>query len=325
MKRSVRLWMGMAAAVVSLFPWHGAQANFPSQPIRMIAGYPPGGNVDIIARAVAEEMSRIMNQPVVVENRPGASGQIAATSVARARPDGYTLFLGASPELAISTSLGRPLEYDATKDFQPLSLVSQIYFGVVINPGLKADTFPAFLDLARKSPGKLNFASFGQGSSNHLFGELLNSETGVQIQHVPYKGSGAALTELGAGQVQMMMENVGVVLPQVQAGRLKLVAVTSEERSPLAPDVPTMKELGYPGLTGGTWTGFVLPKGVPADIVDTYSRVIEQVAKSERVKKQLADKGITLTTSTPKAFGDFIAKEIELWRGVGKKANVSLN
>lgn len=123
----------------------------------------------------------------------------------------------------------------------------------------------------------------------------------------------------------MMMENVGVVLPQVQAGRLKLVAVTSEVRSPLAPDVPTMKELGYPGLTGGTWTGFVLPKGVPADIVDTYSRVIEQVAKSERVKKQLADKGITLTTSTPKAFGDFIAKEIELWRGVGKKANVSLN
>jgi len=302
-----------------------AQLDYPNRPIHLIAGYPPGGNIDIIARILAEEMGKQIGQPVIVENRAGASGQIAAGSVARSIPDGYTIFLGASPEMAIAKSLGRHLDYDVQKDLQPITLASLISFAVVISPDLPANSLKDFIDLAKTKPGSMNYASFGLGSSNHLFGELFKSTLGLDIHHVPYKGSSAALTELAAGRVQLMLENIGVVLPLVQAGKLKVLAVTSPERSPLAPDVPTVSELGFPNLSGGTWTGFAAPKGVPAKIVEKLNSVIRLATKSEAVQAQLAKKGITATTSSPKEFGAFIAEETSRWKNVAEKAKVKLD
>ncbi|WP_431777401.1 Bug family tripartite tricarboxylate transporter substrate binding protein [Ottowia caeni] len=273
----------------------------------------------------AEEMTKRLNQPVIVDNRPGASGQIAATSVARSAPDGYTILLGASPELAISKSLGRQLDYDIQKDLQPITLASLISFAVVVNPDVQAKSLKDFIELAKAKPASMNFASFGLGSSNHLFGEYFNNTLGVNIQHVPFKGSSAALPELVGGRVQLMFENVGVVLPLAQSGKLKVLAVTSPERSPLAPDVPTVAELGFPKLNGGTWTGFVAPKGTPPKVIEKLNEVIRSAAKAETVQSQLAKKGITSTTNSPDEFGKFMLEEMNRWKDVAAKANVKLD
>jgi Uncharacterized protein conserved in bacteria len=320
-----RRLLGFGIVLISVSGAVAAQTDYPNRPIRLIAGYPPGGNIDIISRVMAEEMAKDLGQPVVVENRPGASGQIAATGVARANPDGYTIFLGASPELAIAKSLGRPLEYDVQKDLQPITLASLISFALVVSPDPEVASLNDLIAVAKAKPGTLNYASFGLGSSNHLFGELFKGTLGIDIQHVPYKGSSAALTELAAGRVQIMFENIGVVLPLVQAGKMKVLAVTSKERSPLAPDVPTMAELGYPELTGGTWTGFAAPKGIPADITQKLNQAIQAAAKSENVQAQLGKKGITPTTSSPDDFATFIVEETKRWKEVADKANVKLD
>jgi len=274
---------------------------------------------------MAEEMARELGQPVVVENRPGASGQIATTSLARANPDGYTVMLGASPELAIAKSLGRHLEYDVQKDLQAITLASLISFALVVTPELEANSLDQLVALAKAKPGAMNYASFGLGSSNHLFGELFKNTLGIDIQHVPFKGSSAGLTELAAGRVQLMFENIGVVLPLVEAGKLKVLAVTSKERSPLAPNIPTMSELGHPELTGGTWTGFVAPKGVPAEIIDKLNGAIQKAARAHNVQEQLGKKGITPTTSSPEEFDAFIVAETKRWKDVAEQANVKID
>lgn len=312
-------------ALVSATCMATAQASYPERPIRLVAGYPPGGNIDIISRIMAEEMARELGQPVVVENRPGASGQIATTSLARANPDGYTVMLGASPELAIAKSLGRHLEYDVQKDLQAITLASLISFALVVNPELEANSLDQLVALAKAKPGVMNYASFGLGSSNHLFGELFKNTVGIDIQHVPFKGSSAGLTELAAGRVQLMFENIGVVLPLVEAGKLKVLAVTSKERSPLAPNIPTMSELGHPELTGGTWTGFVAPKGVPAEIIDKLNGAIQKAARAHNVQEQLGKKGITPTTSSPEEFDAFIVAETKRWKDVAEQANVKID
>jgi len=312
-------------AIVSATCIATAHAQYPDRPLRLVAGYPPGGNIDIISRIMAEEMAKELGQPVVVENRPGASGQIAATGLARANPDGYTLMLGASPELAIAKSLGRHLEYDVQKDLQAITLASLISFALVVNPQLEADSLDQLITLAKSKPGAMNYASFGLGSSNHLFGELFKNTLDIDIQHVPFKGSSAGLTELAAGRVQLMFENIGVVQPMVQAGKLKVLAVTSKERSPLAPDIPTMAELGYPELTGGTWTGFVAPKGVSPEIVEKLNRAIVNAARTAIVQDQLGQKGITPTTSSPDEFDAFIVAETKRWKDVANQANVKID
>lgn len=312
-------------ALVSATCMATAQASYPERPIRLVAGYPPGGNIDIISRIMAEEMARELGQPVVVENRPGASGQIATTSLARANPDGYTVMLGASPELAIAKSLGRHLEYDVQKDLEAITLASLISFALVVNPELEANSLDQLVALAKAKPGAMNYASFGLGSSNHLFGELFKNTLGIDIQHVPFKGSSAGLTELAAGRVQLMFENIGVVLPLVEAGKLKVLAVTSKERSPLAPNIPTMSELGHPELTGGTWTGFVAPKGVPAEIIDKLNGAIQKAARAHNVQEQLGKKGITPTTSSPEEFDAFIVAETKRWKDVAELANVKID
>jgi len=328
MKRRSIISLALGCGVLSvaaLWPKAYAADDFPNRSIRMIVGYPVGGNVDIVARLVADELSKILNQPVVVDNRAGASGQIAAASVAQAAPDGYTIFLGASPELAIAHALKKKLPYDAQKNFQPLSLATVIPFALVVNPQVPAKNMKEFLDYAKSHPGSLNYASFGNGSSNHLFAELFKSKAGVEMTHIPYKGGGPAITDLIGGQVQVEFESLGVVLPHVKAGKLRALALATPQRSPLAPELPTMAEAGLSGLEGGTWNGFVGPAGMPAPIVEKLSVALNKAIKSPSVSKVLIEKGLTPTPTTPQEFAAFIKSEIERWKSVADTAGIRVD
>ncbi len=328
MKRRSIISLALGCGVLSvaaLWPKAHAADDFPNRSIRMIVGYPVGGNVDIVARLVADELSKILNQPVVVDNRAGASGQIAAASVAQAAPDGYTIFLGASPELAIAHALKKKLPYDAQKNFQPLSLATVIPFALVVNPQVPAKNMKEFLDYAKSHPGSLNYASFGNGSSNHLFAELFKSKAGVEMTHIPYKGGGPAITDLIGGQVQVEFESLGVVLPHVKAGKLRALALATPQRSPLAPELPTMAEAGLSGLEGGTWNGFVGPAGMPAPIVEKLSVALNKAIKSPSVSKVLIEKGLTPTPTTPQEFAAFIKSEIERWKSVADTAGIRVD
>ena len=328
MKRRSIISLALGCGVLSvaaLWPKAHAADDFPNRSIRMIVGYPVGGNVDIVARLVADELSKILNQPVVVDNRAGASGQIAAASVAQAAPDGYTIFLGASPELAIAHALKKKLPYDAQKNFQPLSLATVIPFALVVNPQVPAKNMKEFLDYAKSHPGSLNYASFGNGSSNHLFAELFKSKAGVEMTHIPYKGGGPAITDLIGGQVQVEFESLGVVLPHVKAGKLRALALATPQRSPLAPELPTMAEAGLSGLEGGTWNGFVGPAGMPAAVVEKLSVALNKAIKSPSVSKVLIEKGLTPTPTTPQEFAAFIKSEIERWKSVADTAGIRVD
>jgi len=328
MKRRSIISLALGCGVLSvaaLWPKAHAADDFPNRSIRMIVGYPVGGNVDIVARLVADELGKILNQPVVVDNRAGASGQIAAASVAQAAPDGYTIFLGASPELAIAHALKKKLPYDAQKNFQPLSLATVIPFALVVNPQVPAKNMKEFLEYAKSHPGSLNYASFGNGSSNHLFAELFKSKAGVEMTHIPYKGGGPAITDLIGGQVQVEFESLGVVLPHVKAGKLRALALATPQRSPLAPELPTMAEAGLSGLEGGTWNGFVGPAGMPAPIVEKLSVALNKAIKSPSVSKVLIEKGLTPTPTTPQEFAAFIKSEIERWKSVADTAGIRVD
>ena len=325
MKRRSVISLALGCSILSLsslWPHVHAADAYPDRSMRMIVGYPVGGNVDTVARLVAEELGKVLHQPVVVDNRGGASGQIAAAAVAQAAPDGYTIFLGASPELAIAHALKKKLPYDSQTHFQPLSLATVIPFVLVVNPQVPVKSLQELRDYAKAHPGTLNYASFGNGSSNHLFAELFKSRTGMQMAHIPYKGGGPAMTDLLGGQVQMEFESLGVVMPHVVAGKLRALAVALPERTPLAPDVPTMAELGFPGLEGGTWNGFVGPAGMPEPIVEKLSAALQQAINSPSVSKVLLEKGLTPSATTPEEFGAFIASEIERWASVADTAGI---
>ncbi|MEO6986462.1 MAG: tripartite tricarboxylate transporter substrate binding protein [Paralcaligenes sp.] len=300
-------------------------AAFPTHAVRLLVGYPPGGNVDIAARIIATELSKNLGQTVVVENRAGASGQIAAVAAAQAAPDGYTIFLGASPELTIVTALKKKVSYNPMKDLQPISLATQVPFALVVNPSVPAKTVKELVAYAKAHPGKLNYASFGNGSSNHLFAELFKSKAGVKIEHIPYKGGGPAMTDLLGGQVQVEFESLGVVLPHVKAGKLRALAVAMPERSSLAPAIPTMAEAGLPGLEGGTWNGFVGPAGMPPSITAKLSKAINEAMNTPSVRKQLIEKGMIPSADTPEEFKAFIASETKRWSQVAETANIHVD
>lgn len=331
MKNAKFFAMITSISLVAASPFSAAQANnanpdsFPERPVRMLVGYPPGGNVDIAARIIADDLSQRLGQPVIVENRAGASGQIAAAMTTQAEPDGYTIFLGASPELAITHSLKREVSYDARRDFDPISLATHVPFALVVHPSVEAQSVDDLIALAEKAPGELNYASFGAGSSNHLFAELFKAETGADITHIPYKGGGPAITDLLAGLVQIEFESLGVTLPHLQAGKLRALAVAMPERASLAPDIPTMVEVGFGNLLGGTWNGFVGPAGMPSEIVKTLNLNIMETLNEPSVQEKLIHRGVIPSPSTPEEFGEFIATEIERWEEVAEAADIRID
>jgi tripartite-type tricarboxylate transporter receptor subunit TctC len=293
----------------------GAQ-TFPERPIRFVVGFTPGGPSDILARALGQKLSERLGQQVIVENRPGAGGNIAAEQVAKSGADGHTWLLGNNSILATNQSLYQKPGYDPVTDFAPVALVAIQPNILVVHPGVAAGSVRELIALAQARPGELNYASSGSGAAAHLAGELFNAMTGVHIQHVPYKGAQPALTDLIGGRVQLMFATSASVLPHIKAGRLRALAVTSARRSASIPELPTVAEAGVPGFEAITWHGVVVPAATPAALVERLNRDIVAVLRQPELRERLAALGAEINTGTPRDFADYIATEIPKWAKV---------
>ena len=297
-----------------------AQA-YPAKPVRMILPFPPGGPTDITGRAIAQKLSEQLGQAVVPENRPGAGGNLGLEFGAKAPPDGYTITLTAPP-LAVSPSLYAKLNYDAVRDYAPISLVAAIQNIIVVHNSVPAKTVKEFIALARRNPGKLNFSSSGAGSTNHLASELLKGRFKLDMVHVPFKGSSPALVALMSGEVDMGTMAVPGAIPIVRAGKVRPLAVLSEQRQPALPEVPTMKESGVDDFVVPIWYGLLAPAGTPREIVNRLNSEIHKALASADLKQRLAASGVEPLTSTPEHFANFIKSEIVRYAKVIKDAGI---
>ena len=302
--------------VAVLFLLSGLAQAFPDKPVRFVVGFTPGGPSDILARAVGQKLGERWGQQVVVENRPGAGGNLAAEVVAKSAPDGYTWLLGNNSILATNHALYKKLSYDPLKDFAPVALVAVQPNILVVHPDVPAKSLQELIEFLKKNPGKLNYASSGAGAAAHLAGELFKSMAGVDIVHVPYKGAQPALTDLIAGHAQLMFATSASVIPYVKAGRLRALAVTTAQRSPSVPELPTVAQAGLPGFEATTWHGVVVPAATPAAVVQQLNRDINAVLKEKDLSERLAGLGAEVLTGTPQDFADYIAREIPKWTKV---------
>jgi len=305
---------GLIAAV--LFAFGLSCHAFPDKPVRFVIGFTPGGPSDILARAVGQKLAERWGQQVVVENRPGAGGNLAAEAVAKSAPDGHTWLLGNNSILATNQSLYRQLPYDPVKDFAPVALVAVQPNILVVHPDVKANSVSELISLAKQNPGKLNYASSGAGAAAHLAGELFKTMAGVDIVHVPYKGAQPALTDLIAGHAQLMFATSASVIPYMKAGRLRALAVTTAQRSPSVPDLPTVAEAGLPGFEATTWHGVVVPAATSPALVQRLNQDINAALKEKDLSERLAGLGAEVVTGTPREFADYIAREIPRWSKV---------
>ena len=300
----------------------GTAATYPDRPVRFIVPWAPAGGTDIFARVIGEKLQQSMGEPFVVENRAGAAGNIGASFVAKANPDGYTIMI-ATITLATNPALYKNLDFDATKDFAPITLVAGIPHVLVVNPAVPAKNVKELIALAKKEPGKLNYASAGTGSPFHIAAELFKQVASVNIVHIPYKGGGPAVQAVLGGQVEMAFANLVAVSPLVKSGQLRALAITSAKRSDTLPDVPTMAEAGLPGYDFSSWFGILAPAGTPPAIINRLNKEIVEVLKSPDVSKQLSAQGADLIASTPDQFKTYLAAETVKWRKVIGAAGVT--
>ena len=298
--------------------------EFPEKPVRFVVGFTPGGPSDILARAVGQKLGERWKQQVLIENRPGAGGNVAAEAVARSAPDGYTWLLGNNSILATNQTLYGRLTYDPVKDFAPVSLVAVQPNILVVNPQVPANSVAELISLARKQPGKLNYASSGSGAAAHLAGELFKTMAGVDLVHVPYKGAQPALTEVIAGEVQLMFATSASVIPFIKAGKLRALAVTTARRSASVPELPTVSEAGVPGFEAITWHGIVVPAATPAPLVERLNRDIVAVLSGPELRERLAALGAEVVAGTPREFADYIAGEIPKWARVVRDSGAKI-
>jgi len=297
----------------------GALAQgWPEKPVRFVVGFTPGGPSDILARALGQKLAESWGQQVVIENRPGAGGNIAAELVARSAPDGNTWLLGNNSILATNQSLYAKLGYDPVKDFAPVALVAIQPNILVVNPGVPVSSVQELIALAKAKPGTLNYASSGSGAAAHLAGELFKAMTGVQMLHIPYKGAQPALTDVIAGQAQLMFATSASVIPYIKAGRLRALAVTTAKRSGVVPELPTLSESGVPGFEAVTWHGVVVPSATPGRLVERLNADIVRVLRMRDLRERFESLGAELATGTPRDFAEYIAREIPKWAKVVK-------
>lgn len=322
----LRGWLVAAAVLVAQGLAQDATAQgYPTKPIRLVVPFAAGGPADTIARAITEKMSVIIKQPVVIDNRSGAGGAVGTKAVVQAEPDGYTIGISTAGALAISVSMQEAIGYDPRKDLRALTLAASVPELLVVGPNVPAKTLPELLALAKAKPGTLNFASSGVGSMPHLAGELLKQYGKIDMTHVPYRGAAPAVTDLLAGQVEMMFMDIAVLLPHVQAGTIKALAIGSATRSPNLPDLPTTAELGLPKVVADNWYGIVAPSATPQAIVDTLHSALVEALRSPDVKDKLALQGAVVVANSPDEFAGYIRSEIDKWAEVVKAANVRSN
>ncbi|NDG38603.1 MAG: tripartite tricarboxylate transporter substrate binding protein [Betaproteobacteria bacterium] len=314
--------LGICVAGLSVAPAALAQ-GYPTKPVRVVVPYPPGGVGDTTMRAIAQQLSESLGQPFVIDNKPGASQMIGADAVAKAAPDGYTLFLGSVTSLAINISSQKKMPYDPVKDFAP---VSMLYFSpmyLVVNPAVPAQSVKELVALAKAQPGKLSFASIGQGGSIHLAGEMFKSMAGVDITHIPYKGSAPALTDIIGGQVSLMFDAGVSALPQVRAGKLRALAITTAKRVDSTPELPTVAEAGgLPNYEATLWFGLVAPAATPRDIVNRLSQELAKILRQPALQARFANLGVEFSASSPEEFATYIRAETLKWGKVFRDAKV---
>ncbi len=299
-------------------------AGFPEKPIRIVVAYTPAGTTDILARMIGQKMSEAWGQPVIIDNRPGANGNIGTEYAAKATADGYTLLMGTAGTHGINPSLYRKLGFDAVKDFAPVSLVAMVPNIFVVNNTVPAKDLKEFIAYAKANQGKLNYGSPGNGSTAHLSMELFKSMTGIQMLHIPYKGSAGVLADLIGGQIVVTMDNLPVYVPQVKAGRIRALAVSPTRRSPAVPEVPTIVEAGVPGYDSGSWFALFAPAHTPKDLVNRLSRETSRILKLPDVNARLVELGAEPVGGTPEQLGAHIKAEIAKWAKVIKDANVEV-
>jgi len=295
--------------------------SYPTRPIRMVVPFAPGGATDIVARLIGEQLSRQLGQPVVVENRAGAGGIVGSDIVAKAPADGYTLIVSNIAAHGAGPSITRTMPYDADRDFTHIALIGTIANALVVNPTLPVRTLEDFLAYARRNPG-LFYGSGGRGTSAHLSGELLRAMTGLDIAHVPYRGAAPAMADLIGGQIPAVFDAIGSIAPAVRAGQLRMLAVTSPQRSPAMPDVPTMAEAGVPGYEATSWFGFSAPAGLPQAVLDRLSQGLRRAMEEPTVTQRLADLGFVRRDYTPAEYQAFVRAELAKWADVVRRAGI---
>jgi tripartite-type tricarboxylate transporter receptor subunit TctC len=312
----------LAALLVAL---PAAAQTFPTKPLRMICPFPPAGAVDIASRSTANELSRILGQTVTVENKPGAGGNLGGAEAARAAADGYTLFMSTSGIQAINPALYAKMPFDPNKDLIPVAALVSLNNVLVVHPSVPANSVKEVIALAKKDPGKWVYASSGNGTSIHMSGAMFTQMTGTDILHIPYKGSGPAVTDLLAGQVHMMFDNIPSSLPHIKSGKLRALATTGAKRDPALPDLPTLAEAGVAGYESGVWFGLMVPATTPRDIVMRLNAASLQAAKSPEFVKRMTDLGYNIIPGSPEDMTAMIKAELARWAPIVKASGAKVD
>jgi len=314
------LALGLLAGFLYSFSGPSAAAEsakaYPSSPVKIVVGFPPGNATDTVARLLASRLEPLLGQPFVVDNRAGAAGSIGTGQVAKAKPDGYTLLVGSNGTLAINPNLHDNLPYEPVRDFAPVSLLVSLPMYVVVHPDVPANTIPELVELAKKNPGEYAYGSSGNGSANHLAAAVLANTAGLDIMHVPYKGSGPALTDLIGGRLTMMVDTAPAVMQAVKAGQVKVLAVTKPTRSLAFPEVPTVAEQGYEGFDVQAWLGLAAPSGTPQEVQDKLAKAVTKIMQDPAFKESVTAVGAEPEGTTPEQFSQYLRNEIQRWGGV---------
>jgi tripartite-type tricarboxylate transporter receptor subunit TctC len=321
MKR--RFYLALCAAIFAYAPVCLAQ-TYPNQTVRIIVPFPAGGTTDILAREVGDQLSTKWKVPVVIDNRAGASGTIGSERLIKSTPDGYTLMITATHHV-INPSLYKHLNYDTKKDFTAIALIASVPNLLVVHPTSSAKNVQDLIRLAKQNPGKLNFGSAGVGGANHLSGELFAYDTGIKITHIPYKGEAPALNDLLGGHISLMFGSLPAVLPQVRAGNLRALGITSIKRAAASPDIPTIDEAGVKGFDATSWFGMYGPPNMPQDVLRKLSNDVLDVLKSPVIKAKFAEQGAEPGTLSQPDFAKFVIAEIDKWNGVITRANIRID
>jgi tripartite-type tricarboxylate transporter receptor subunit TctC len=302
-----------------------AQANYPNKPIRLIIAFPAGGSTDIVGRIVAQKLSERLGQPIVVENRGGAGGTIGTDAAAKAAPDGYTLTLGTTSTMAVAPGAYSKLGYDPIKSFSPVSLVAVTPYLLVVNPQVPANSLAELVTLAKSQPGKLNYASAGNGSTTQLAMEMLNDVTGMNMTHIPFKGNAAADLAIVSNQVQVLFGSMPALLQHAKTNKLRALAVGSPQRSPALPDTPTVAELGYPGFEAALWLGILAPTGTPKPIIDRLNKELVAITATPDFKAAMDRNGADAISNSPEQFASLIKIEVGKYGSITKKLGIKLD